>query len=105
MNNETDCDLHSFAGSIICVSDESGANIEGTSYLTTQEVMAQVAKTYSESDVKPVFEKIPQLYKYKWTDFTDLGKLKHCLINVGRDRWADRILLICVALQMSPYKK
>ena len=77
MNDETDGNLHSFSGRIICVSDESGragANIEGTSYLTTQEVKAKAIETYSESDVRHVVEEIPQLYNFKSTVFTNVGK-------------------------------
>jgi len=77
VNKETDGNLHSFAGRIICVSDESGrmgANIEGTSYLTTQEVKAKAIETYSESDVRHILEKIPQFYNFKSTVFTNLGK-------------------------------
>jgi len=77
VNNETDCDLHSFAAKIICVSDESGrtgANIEGTSYLMADQVKAQVIETYSESDVRHFMEEIPWFYKFKSTIFTNLGK-------------------------------
>ena len=77
MNNETDNKLHSFAGKIICVSDESGrmeANIEHTSYLRTDEVKAKAIETYSESDVRHIVEEIPQLYNFKSTVFTDWGK-------------------------------
>ena len=71
MNNETDCDLHSFAGRIICVSDQSetmGAK------LTTDEVKARVIKSNSELDLIHFLEEIPQFYKFKSSIFTNLGK-------------------------------
>ena len=55
-----------------------GANIEGISYLTTQEAKAKAIETYSESDVRRFMENIPQFYNYKSTIFTDLGKWKDC---------------------------
>ena len=77
MNNKTDCDLHSFADTILCFSDQSGrtgAEVEGTLYLSTEQVKAKVIETYSESNVRHFMEEIPQLYRFKSTIFTDLGK-------------------------------
>ena len=77
MDNETDCDLNSFAGKIICVSDQLGrigAKIKGALHLTTDQVKAKAIEIYSESDVRHVLEESPQLYKFKSTFFTNLGK-------------------------------
>ena len=77
MKNETDCDLNSFAGKIICVSDPSGqtgTEVKDVLHLTTEQVKAQAIKTYSESDVKDFVERIPELYEFKSTVFTNLGK-------------------------------
>ena len=82
MHNETDCDLHSFSGKIICVSDHN-------MFLTTGKVKDLVLKTYSESDVRHALEEIPQFYNYKSTVFTELGKSKDCLTNVGKESWAE----------------
>ena len=88
MDNETDCDLNSFSGKIICVSDRLGrigAKIKGALHLTTDQVKDQVLKTYSETEVRHALEEIPQFYNYKSTVFTNLGKWKDFLINVGKD--------------------
>ena len=77
VSNETDCNLNSFVGKIICVSDQSGrtgANVKDTLYLTTDEVKAKAIETYSESDVREFLEEFPWFYNYKSTVFTDLGK-------------------------------
>ena len=77
MDNETDCDLNSFAGDIICVSDEFGrisTNVVGTLYLTTDQVKAKAIETCSESDVRHFMEESPWFSKFKSTVFTDLGK-------------------------------
>ena len=77
MENGIDGNLNSFSGNIICVSDLSGttgAKIEDTLYLTANEVKAKVMETYSESDLRQFLERIPQLYQFKSTVFTDLGK-------------------------------
>jgi len=78
VDNETDVNLHSFAGKITCVnSDQSGRTgikIKDTVLLTTAEVKAKAIETYSESDVRDFLEEIPWFYNYKSTVFTDLGK-------------------------------
>ena len=92
MDNETDGELNSFAGKIICVSDRFGrigAKMKGALHLTTDQVKAKAVEIYSESDVRHVLEKIPQLYKFKSTVFTNLGKWKDGLSNVGKDSWAE----------------
>ena len=77
MDNKTDCNLHSFAGKIIGVSDQSGitgANIEHDSLLTADEVKTKVIETHPESDFKDFLEGNPQFYEFKSTIFTDLGE-------------------------------
>ena len=77
VSNETDCNLNSFLGKIICVSDQSGrtgAKVEDTLYLTTNEVKAKAIEIYSESDMRHVLEEIPRLSKFKSSVITDVGK-------------------------------
>ena len=77
MNNETDCNLHSCAGKIICVSDQTGktgAKVKDSLYLTTDKVKATVIKTNPELDWRHFLEEIPQFYKFKSTIFSNLGK-------------------------------
>ena len=84
MDNETDCNLRSFPGKIICVSEseETDTTVEASLYLTTEQVKAKVMQTYSESDLRDFLEKLPQFYNYKSTIFTDLGEWKR-LSNKG----------------------
>ena len=79
--NETDCDMHSFLGKIICASNQSGrtgAKVEYTlnlpTPLTTDEVKEKVIETYSESDLRKFLEGIPEFYNFKSIVFTGLGK-------------------------------
>ena len=91
MDNQTDENLQSFSGMISCFSDQSvrtGDKIKDTMYLTNAEVKAKAMETYSELDVRRFMEEIPRFYNYKSTIFTNLGKLKDCLIIVGQDSWA-----------------
>ena len=66
-----------------------GTNVEDTVYLTTDQVKTRVIETDSELDWRTFLEKIPQFYKYKSPVFTDLGKWKSGLINVGNDSLAE----------------
>ena len=77
MDNETDCNLHSFAGKILCVSDQletMGPKVEDFLFLTTSQVQDRVINEYSELDLRRFLEEAPQFYKYKSTIFTDLSK-------------------------------
>ena len=42
--------------------------------LTADELKTKAIETYSESDVRHVVEEIPQLYNFKSTVFTNVGK-------------------------------
>ena len=93
VDGETDCNVHSFTGKIICDSDQSGRmgdKVEHTLYLlTTDQVKARVIESGPEFDWRTFLEKIPQFYKYNSPIFLDLGKWKSRLINVGKYSWAE----------------
>ena len=55
-------------------SRRTGINVEDILCLTADEVKAKAIETYSESDVRHVVEEIPQLYNFKSTVFTNVGK-------------------------------